>query len=64
MKKRKGEMKQKILEAIKKSSKPIRPLGASKLAGVNKNTARWCCLKLYEEGKIERIKRGYYTLKK
>jgi len=62
--KKKGEQKEKILTVIKKSSKPVKPLDAAKSAGVNRNTARWCCAKLYKEGKIERIRRGYYKLKK
>lgn len=56
--------KEKILEVFKKSNRPITPTEAATLANANKNTARWCCLKLLKEDKLERLKRGQYKLKK
>lgn len=34
------------------------PLEAAKLAEVNYNTARWTCLQLLKEGKLEKAKTG------
>jgi predicted transcriptional regulator of viral defense system len=61
--KRNGKQKEKILEAFKKSNKPLAPIEVANLAGVNRNTARWCCLRLHFEGELERVKRGYYRFK-
>jgi len=56
--------KEKILEAFQKSDQPITPVEAAHSAGVNKNTARWSCLQLHKESKLERISRGHYKFKK
>ena len=58
--KEKETNKNRILEALRKSKNPLTPSKAAEIAGVNKNTTRWCCLALLKEKKIKRVKRGYY----
>jgi len=60
---RNGRQKERILESFKKSSKPLAPIEAANLTGVNRNTARWCCLRLHAEGKLKRVERGLYELR-
>lgn len=53
---RRGKQKEKILESFKKSSKPLAPIEAANLAGVNRNKTRWCCLRLKAEDKLKIMK--------
>jgi len=56
--------KEKILNAFLKGKGQMTPRQAADASGVNRNTARWCCLRLYQEGQLERVNRGYYKPKK
>jgi predicted transcriptional regulator of viral defense system len=53
-----GSNRQKILEVFLKRKDFMTPYEAAELAEVNYNTARWTCLQLYKEGKLEKSKKG------
>ena len=53
-----GSNKDKMLEVFSKHKDFMTPHEAAELAEVNYNTARWTCLQLYKEGKLEKSKKG------